>query len=589
MAQRFSTHGQALLMVTLALTFLCGVLGLAVDVGWAYFIKKSAQAACDAAVLAAADEALQQVGQIAAFACGGRVSCQPETDCPNSTGGPANNIEAGCLYARQNGFRSGGESGRQRVTMASDVGTSPPTAAGVAADYWVTARAWQAIPQLFASLISPWGTASARATAAVVDLGLSGSLILINRENDCLPLENPNTLTCGVNLLVSANDNQGTSAVNADGGIILASQRNGAEGRYAGENTGGGTIRAPFTSIRGSGGYLLSGSAAWIETPRNKADEVLFADPMRGKGQPRPPSGLTDVPIAGGQINGASDPDNPLLLSPGNYFATALNRWGEVYATGDPITLNGYVRFGNDGTGFGNYVVFGGLNVSGNGAVITFEPGRYILAGAKGNPGTLFDVTANATLQDLTSGFGKNSDAGEIFVFTDTNYVGQGQSLEIPALVTAIRDQLKQGRAGIQAGNAGATVNLHGLNRDSAALPADLRTFAPMVMWQDQANSVVKYTADGNIDTSCGNADGCLNTALANSQSAQLVLQGSPNVHFYGSVYQPRGAWTEIQGGGEYEGATQVIAGAFRLQGNANLNLTRLTAPVTRRTVVLVE
>ena len=48
-----SQSGQVLVMMTFALVLLCGMLGLVVDLGWAYFIRKSAQLAVDAGALAA--------------------------------------------------------------------------------------------------------------------------------------------------------------------------------------------------------------------------------------------------------------------------------------------------------------------------------------------------------------------------------------------------------------------------------------------------------------------------------------------------------------------------------------------------------
>lgn len=57
-----------------------------------------------------------------------------------------------------------------------------------------------------------------------------------------------------MNLLVSANDNPGQYALQADGGIHLASQKNGmsSDGRYAGR-------------------YKTGGSFTWKETPSNGA------------------------------------------------------------------------------------------------------------------------------------------------------------------------------------------------------------------------------------------------------------------------------------------------------------------------------
>ena len=54
-------RGQILLMTTLSLMALIGLLALVVDIGWAYFQRKSAQKAADSASLAGAYQALFNV------------------------------------------------------------------------------------------------------------------------------------------------------------------------------------------------------------------------------------------------------------------------------------------------------------------------------------------------------------------------------------------------------------------------------------------------------------------------------------------------------------------------------------------------
>jgi hypothetical protein len=402
-------------------------------------------------------------------------------------------------------------------------------------------------------------------------------------------MEGVNSSTCGVNLLVSANDNQGQYALRADGGILMASQKRGTDpdGRYAGENSGGGTVFAPATYIRGMGRHSLTGSSQWIQTPQNSTNDDWFGDPFRGKGQPKAPVGLQNRPITGGQIVGSSDPGNPLVLQPGNYYAVDSNG----IATGDQIDIRGYVKFGGNAS-FNEFVIFGGVRMSQPGTNATFSPGMYVLAGVRpanaNTPGILFDLGSNATLQDLTAGYGENADAGEIFVFTDPNYRGQGGALQVPAAVAPVAPLLKQGTTGFQVGNnASPTINLHGLNRDQ--VPGHLKDFAPVVIWQDQANSVVKYDANGEIDTSCGNPDGCTNATLANNKSPEMVLQASPNLHLFGTVYQPRGSWTTIIGGGDYNVPIQLTTGALRVQGNASFSMIQPSRKITRRRVVLVE
>ena len=481
-------NGQALVLVTIAAMALFGMMGLAVDVGWAFYSRKAAQSAADAAALAAAQATLHQIGQGSYFGCGLNVVCQPRTPCASQVPRPpANAMDNGCLYAERNGFTNGG---RQTVTLESGTSVPPPLAPGVNSSYWVTARVAQNIPQMFSAVFGRSSAVGTSATAAIVELSIYGSLMLLNRETDCMPMEGGQN-TCGVNLLVSSNDNQGQPALQADGGIYMASTKNGRQpdGRYAGENTGGGTIKSPYTYIQGDGSYKLGGSARWIETPTNGTNPNLFLDPMRGKGQPKAPTGLTDRPVPGGTITGSDDPGNPLVLQPGNYFAT--NAAGTA-ATGDPISIEGNVRFGGNGSGFGEYVIFGGARISKQSTMVTFEPGMYVFAGTKSGP--LFSITSNASVGDLTSGFGPNSDAGELFLFTDAQYRGQGGPLQVPAMVQPIASQLKQGTSGFQTGNAIVNLNLHGLNRTSPQLPQSLKAFSPVMIWQDQANSVVKYT-----------------------------------------------------------------------------------------------
>jgi hypothetical protein len=411
-------------------------------------------------------------------------------------------------------------------------------------------------------------------------------------------MDSGNSSVCGINALIQANDNQGLDALQAEGGIMMASQKHGADGdgRFAGENTGGGTVSAPFTYIRGSGDYILGGSATWVATPvNNKRESGYFKDPLRGKGQPPPPRGLTDRPVPGGLIQGSNDEATPLVLYPGDYFATAVDNQGAVYATGEPIRISGHVYFSDNGSGFGNYVFYGGITNQSAGTSVKFGPGRYVFAGVKpqGNtPQPLFDIRVNMVVKDNTTGYDAPVDAGEIFIFTNANYRGGTDAdvpLEIPNLVQSIQSQLKFGMSGFQTGNTSSTyINLHGLNRDHPALPPELKPFAPIIIWQDQGNSIIKYTPRGQIDTSCGQPQ-CPNTALMSPKSTELIFQASPNLHLWGVSYQPRGSWTSMLGGGGYDAPLQLITGSIRVHANSNVHLRPLNLPLVRTVVGLVE
>jgi len=517
------------------------------------------------------------LGQSGKAACAGGILCQgTPVPCPSS-----GNLQNGCLYAQANGFTVAA-GGRQNVTLASGLGPSAPTAPGVAVEYWVTGRVSERIPQLFSAVLgNVESTASARATAAVVATVVEGSVRLLNRQNDTSPLGT------GVNLSATGN-----ASVISSGGILLASTYSSA-----GQLQGTSSVTAPYTLIRGAGN-VDDPHGAWQTTPANQQpDGPSFLDPMRGFGQPPlTTSVLTERRVLGGAIAGGPV-DDPTVLQPGNYYTTAKVKCGpncfQEVATGDPVRLGaGYFRFVNNG--FGDYVFFGGVSTASGSTNVTFAPGRYVFAGRNAAGAPLFEVDNQTTLQDGTASAGRNSDAGEVLIFTDANYPGLDIQIQSLPMLNAIKGQLQHGTAGFQAGNNPASqINLHGLNADNGSLPEELKPFAPAVLWQDQANSRVKYTASGDIDlNSCGSGHAidnpCTNT-LANNQSPTLYLQATPHAHLYGLVYQPRGAWTTLQGGGGYSGPMQLVSGAINLQGGPDLTLLGISNPLKRRSVALVE
>jgi hypothetical protein len=310
------------------------------------------------------------------------------------------------------------------------------------------------------------------------------------------------------------------------------------------------------------------------------------------------------------------------VLGPGYYYATS--RQGQnVNASGAQITIRGNVTFGTGGScsngtsgagTFGqDYFFFGGMRVSqqGQGATsLTFQPARYVLAGVQQgngqNPaGTLFDLSSggNTTI----TGTGVNG-LGALFIFTDgTGYPGMSAHLTTigasgaqggASLQSSIAATLKQGVAGIQTGNnSGVTIALDGLNKANGTIPDALKPYNSIVMWQDRRNSTVKYEANGNIATSCGGntATSCAKNSgeLAadgvSANSPQMVLKGSPNVAIRGSMYQPRGSWLALNGGGNLNSALQVVTGAVQIQGNANLILAPAPNTITYSLVALVE
>jgi hypothetical protein len=365
---------------------------------------------------------------------------------------------------------------------------------------------------------------------------------------------------------------------------------NNANNAYAGHLQGTPTVTSPFTYIRGAGNVTLGGNATWTQTPTNGVpDNQMFWDPMAGKGQPPalPTGGLTHyVGVPNGCLSCMVQP-----LQPGQYYS--IDSKGNP--TGAELGATGNVTFSDNGSGFANYVFYGGLNFRNPGATVTFYPGRYVLAGAQSGT-DLFSYHSNVYLVDRSTANLQNSDAGEIFIFTDPTYPGLSGNYP-PALSshTSVLNSFVMRSVYLQAGNTDAIqINLHGLNVKSTNVPAELKKFAPAVFWQDQRNSRVKYTASGYIDTtSCGaghNIDNpCTNSSMADSDIPGMTLQAHPNTQLYGLIYQPRGAWMTLQGNGNLNSPTMFVTGAMNFQGGADLRMLEERESLRTRKVVLIE
>ena len=619
MRWRKKRRGQVIVMVTLALIMMCGIMGLAVDLGWAYYMEKTSQAAADAAAIAAVGKAFDLVG--GAGAAEGAYSTQdaalPPVRCSSAPAGGA--LAEGCLYAQRNGFTDN-VSGRQAVYMSAGAYSIAPTAPRVGTVlYWATAVVAERIPQLFSAVMgNPMGGASSRATAAVVWATVPGSIYGLDRQNDFgVPGLSGRGLT-GTDLFI-----QGGGSVRAGGDIYLASTASGASGRYASDGNGGWEVWAQNgnTYMRGSGwttepDNFYAGDPPVPDEPiRWQPDDDRFYDPLAGKGQPPPPTGLAPCPIpevkVGSEWFGVVSAATSTVWGPGNYYAVDANN----QPTGSRLLFDPGIKFGASGScaagaesagGFGGYVFYGGVKLPSG--TVTFEPGRYVLAGAlearNGRPGVLVDGRTQTYLTDNTPLVMEggvltakpNVDAGEIFIFTDANYPG----LQVPSELSSIQSLLRFGIVDLQSGSASTRteMNLHGLNASHAAIPAELKNFEPVVFWQDQRNSTVRYTEDGYY--SCGQPDGyeCAEgrnidwpdyTTITNG-SPEMNLQATPSTHLFGVVYQPRGAWMILHGGNEQVvSPLTLISGAFQIQGGPAAVLRPMSRPMRRQVVALVE
>jgi Flp pilus assembly protein TadG len=561
--RRKTSGGQAIVMVTLALIAMCGMMGLAVDLGWSFFVQKQAQAAADGAALGAVQEAYKRKnGLVSGLTCGVTAtdawcSATPVA-CGTGAGASPSNLYNGCLYATSNGFTAGGLSGRQNVTVQADVTHPAPTAPGVNdISYWATVRTFQTIPQLFSAVLgNSTGTIAARATAAIANEALPNSLYGEDREGDCA--DHANGTLCGVPLDFAA-----VGSITAQGGVVLDSLCNGtgqpgcgnssggSGSNYAGMGNGTVTAQEPI-QIRGGAGGTRGGKVqnpggySPAPTP-GPSDGSLYQDPTRGLTQP-PIAATAPAPTCGilnGSIAGTTGNNAPLALGPYNYYSYHMQGNTKV-PDGRLITLTGNVAFSNSGGGcwrssgvagalnsagatpqsssFPSYIFHGGLYVNDpinpSNTTVSFDQGQYVMDGRLYDSGWLNGVapvflveqglSATTTIQE-----GSNSVAGQMFIFTappsdnGNSYPGLNTQINaFPELQAATANTLTTSSnqfPGLWQGKTemrpdSGSITLNGVNDASGALPASLSQYDGILFWQDRRNSTVKYNADGSYN-----------------------------------------------------------------------------------------
>ena len=154
---------------------------------------------------------------------------------------------------------------------------------------------------------------------------------------------------------------------------------------------------------------------------------------------------------------------------------------------------------------------------------------------------------------------------------------------------------MSYGTAELKGGNnPGTEINLHGLNPESVVtnVPSELRTYKSILAWQDRKNSVYKYEDDLGNYNEAGCDGAAANPACDTGRDAdatELEIGASPDMHLWGVIYQPRGSFTTMIGGGGYSGPLQLVSGAMRIQGNAQLNMGIIATPLTIKTISLIE
>jgi Flp pilus assembly protein TadG len=618
--------GQAIVLVTLALFAMFGLMGLAVDLGWSFFLQRSAQSAADAAALGAVQEAKNRLGaSFASWTCPGSpgatdawcTSGAAIVDC-TTVSNTSSNLYNGCRYAVSNGFDHTNNV-RQTVNIRASDSTTlpalPATASGTPLGvkgivYWVTVSTVQTVPQIFSSMLgNTTGTISAIATAAIVSSVLPGSFYGMNMRGDCM-----GGSSCGKDI-----DIGGNTTISAPGAIVLSSPCTGSGAGCAGQaiSTGGNSlVDAKSSSVIVNGSINTVAGQNYQPTPAQLGTAKDFLDPTRGLHEPpimanSQGGGIKGCAIPGGVISGN------VTLGPYNYFSYTGFSNGNPIPDGRPITITGNATFDPTSTAcdngsagaikgttgaeesgtFKSFFIWGGMNVTGS---VNFSAGQFFLVGQNPNQsgGTVFSLD-KATVTDTAS----SSSGGTMLIFTAPGY--PGMDIQSAVIAGAVENGLKQGSVDMGKGN-GTSIQLLGVTKSTSSnptgLPSDLSNYSGVALWMDRRNSIDYYNPDPGCTAAAGNSQcGTIdptrsapqatsgemgaNYCPSNDCSGSAVMHFGPgdikNFDVKGVIYMPRGAYYLAEhgnGNASLNSATQFIGGGYKTPSGNGIDLT-LTSP----------
>jgi Flp pilus assembly protein TadG len=338
MASRHSQRerGQVLVMITLSAILIFAILGLVVDIGWVHFRKNAAQTAADAAALAAVQAA--SISSSGSPICGANsVVCQAATACPSSISSPpANNLLAGCLYAKSNGFVA---SGSQNVTMAANTTSPPPSAPGATVKYWVNVSIAERQTELFSAILgNKYLTVGANATAAMLPSAGGGCVYVMDPSGSSVLASGSPSVQSGCGVYVNSSS---SSAVFGSGTPTI-------------KTTGGAT-----TNIVGSG----PGWSGWSIAPAPNVGVAAATDPFASMNPPTVGACTYSSPVV---------ITTDTTLNPGTYCGGIITSGTEtitlnpgLYIIKSGITESGSPTF--NGSGVTLYFNTGGITGSGTG------------------------------------------------------------------------------------------------------------------------------------------------------------------------------------------------------------------------------
>ena len=389
-------------MISLSLVPILGALGLVVDLGWGYYRKELCLTAAQSTAIAASMAAKSR----ASVGCGSgstQVPCPTNSPCSSSLTTASDPIQAGCLYAQQNGFTNGGNNNRQSV-----VATGTTTGCIGGALYCVTFTVSETLPQTFSAILGhTQATASAQSTGAVFKSS-GGCVYILDATAQKAFTYTGSTFPTGCGVYINSN---ATNAFYLTGGTI--NLNNGAGIYVHGQEfTSGGTV-----------------------SPNNVfQNQASVSDPF---------SGLTAPTPAGTCDNSWSDitDNNNHTLGPGTYCSFLLKGTGTITLTTGTYYMEGnfQVKNGTVDATAGVTIYFWGSDDSNmiysGGALNITAPstGDYqgIAIWKDGTPGTPYSVTWTGTNDTIN---------GAIYEpHTNLTFTGGSQAVDQTIVVNTLK------------------------------------------------------------------------------------------------------------------------------------------------------
>jgi hypothetical protein len=213
-----------------------------------------------------------------------------------------------------------------------------------------------------------------------------------------------------------------------------------------------------------------------------------------------------------------------------------------------------------------------------------FGAGQYVAVGVNTADGMALGVPAGNAVKTITG----DTSIGTQFITTDPDYPGLTTQMQgLPAQLSpggSISELLRQGHIEFKGGSS-TSIQLSGLNKGTLPSGVGLNDYAGDLIWQDRRNSTLILNDDGTINTSAANGgrpcypSGCngVPSALGDrgvtETSPGMIWDSSAQMTLVGTIYQPRGAWLDCQGGGNFTSAVSIITGMVHQQGSCSLTL----------------